>query len=68
MRFVYWFLFRTPMGLTGQSSNPCDIGVAENLPHGESGGYWIARSSQVKPGDDSMVAWPSPTLEMPPPG
>ena len=31
-------------GLTGQSSNPCAIDVAETLPHRESGGYWIARS------------------------
>jgi hypothetical protein len=33
--------------LTEQSSNPCAIGVAETSPHGESGGYWIARSSRA---------------------
>jgi hypothetical protein len=32
-------------GLTGQSSNPRAVDAAEALPHGESGGYWIARSS-----------------------
>jgi hypothetical protein len=34
-------------GLTGQSSNPCAIGVFETSPHLESGGYWIARSSRA---------------------
>jgi hypothetical protein len=51
--------------LTGQSSNPCAIDVFETLPHWESCGYWIARSSRamtakgagkagrIAPGDDS---------------
>jgi hypothetical protein len=33
--------------LTGQSSNPCAIDVAETLPKQKSGGYWIARSSRA---------------------
>jgi hypothetical protein len=34
-------------GLTGQSSNPRAVDVAKILPHRESGGYWIARSSRA---------------------
>jgi hypothetical protein len=34
-------------GLTGQSGNPRVVDVAETLPHAESGGYWIARSSRA---------------------
>jgi hypothetical protein len=34
-------------GLTGQSSNLCAIGVTEAVPHRESGGYWIVRSSRT---------------------
>jgi hypothetical protein len=34
-------------GLTGQSSNPCAIGVSETSSQMESGGYWIARSSRA---------------------
>jgi hypothetical protein len=35
------------IGLTGQSSNPCAIGVAETLSYRESGGYWIARLNRA---------------------